>query len=323
MRIVLAPMEGVIDPFVRDILTRIGGYDLCITEFIRITNSLLPARTFYRYCPELLHQGKTASGVPVHIQILGNSLQYMAENARRAVALGALGIDINFGCPSPKVNQHQGGCILLEKPDSVFEIVRAVRQAVPATIPISAKMRLGMKDKSLALENAHAIAEAGAGRLTVHARTKLEGYKPPAHWEWIAKIREAVSIPVTANGEIWCLTDYLQCREISGCEQFMLGRGAISSPDLGKTIHYWNQGIPYSPQSWPTVCHYICELYENTIPTENPRYVLCRMKQWLWFMRQFHPQARALFEQIKTLNQSEAVYQILQNILSVSSVITV
>lgn len=314
MRTILAPMEGVVDPFVREILTHIGGYDLCITEFIRITNSLLPPRVFYRYCPELHHQGKTRSGVPVHLQILGSSLHYMAENARRATELGALGIDINFGCPSPKVNQHQGGCILLEKPETVFAIVREVRRAVPSSIPVSAKMRLGVHDKSRALENARAITEAGAGRLAVHARTKLEGYKPPAHWEWIAKIREAVSIPVTANGEIWCLQDYLRCLQISGCDQVMVGRGAIASPDLGKTIDCWHREIPYTPQSWPFVCQSVCELYEKTIPTENPRYVLCRMKQWIWFMRQYHPPARILFEQIKTLNHAENIYQILQNL---------
>ncbi len=317
MLTILAPMEGVIDPFVRHILTRIGGYDLCITEFIRITNSLLPARIFYGYCPELYHQGKTASGVPVHVQILGSSLQYMAENAFRASELGALGIDINFGCPSPKVNRHQGGCILLEKPETVFEIVRAVRQAVPASVPVSAKMRLGVNDKSLALENARAMTEGGAGRLTVHARTKLEGYKPPAHWEWIAKIREVVSIPVTANGEIWCLDDYLKCRKITGCEQVMVGRGAIASPDLGKTIARWNQTDPYSPQPWPMICQYVCELYENSIQTENPRYVMCRMKQWLSLMRKFHPQAVPFFEQIKTINQCELLYQVLQDTICV------
>ena len=105
MRLYLAPMEGVIDHTMRDLFTRQGGVDRCVTEFVRINNSLLPPRVFYRMCPELRSGGKTPSGTPVHVQLLGGQPEPMADNAARAVELGAPGIDINFGCPAKTVNR--------------------------------------------------------------------------------------------------------------------------------------------------------------------------------------------------------------------------
>lgn len=199
MRILLAPMEGVVDCTLRALLTEVGGIDQCVTEFVRVTSSLLPPAVFYRLAPELRHQGRTASGTEVILQLLGSDPNALAENAARAVELGAPGIDLNFGCPAKTVNKSRGGAVLLDEPDTIHAILVAVRAAVPAQIPVSAKMRLGYQDKLLALENAQAIAAAGVQSLAVHARTKVEGYRPPAHWEWIARIREAVALPVIAT----------------------------------------------------------------------------------------------------------------------------
>lgn len=96
-RIILAPMEGVLDGVVREFLTDINDYDLCVTEFVRVVNTLLPNKTFYRLCPELHNQGFTQSGTPVRVQLLGNSPEWMAENANRAIELGSQGIDVNCG----------------------------------------------------------------------------------------------------------------------------------------------------------------------------------------------------------------------------------
>ena len=105
MRIFLAPMEGVVDYTMRDMLTRLGGFDRCVTEFVRITEQKLPARVFYRYCPELHTGGKTPAGTPVYVQLLGGDPDYMALNARTAERVGAPGIDLNFGCPAKTVNR--------------------------------------------------------------------------------------------------------------------------------------------------------------------------------------------------------------------------
>ena len=186
MKLLLAPMEGLIDHSLRDVLTRAGGVDRCVSEFIRVTDQLLPARVFLRLMPELAHGSRTAAGTPVRAQLLGSDAACLADNAARLAALGAEGVDLNFGCPAPTVNRHRGGAVLLDEPDLVHAIVAAVRRAVPASLPVSAKMRLGHRDESLMLDNARAIAAAGACELVVHARTKAHGYRPPAYWERIA-----------------------------------------------------------------------------------------------------------------------------------------
>ncbi|MGH8803715.1 MAG: tRNA dihydrouridine synthase, partial [Polaromonas sp.] len=221
--VLLAPMEGLLDFVLRDILTRVGGIDRCVSEFIRITDQLLPERVFTRIVPELHNGGRTLAGVPVRAQLLGSDPVCLAENAARLAGLGPAGIDLNFGCPAKVVNRHGGGAALLNEPDTIAAIVTAVRRAVPAHMPVSAKMRLGFNDDSRALECALAIAGGGADELVVHARTKAQAYKPPAYWERIADIRAAVRIPVVANGEIWTVEDARRCRQASGCDMLMLG----------------------------------------------------------------------------------------------------
>ncbi|HEX4872415.1 MAG TPA: tRNA-dihydrouridine synthase family protein, partial [Nevskiaceae bacterium] len=224
MRLALAPMEGLVDPLLRELLTEVGGLDWCVTEFVRVTTRLLPAAVFHRYAPEA-HQGwRTASGVPVHLQLLGSDPACLADNAALAAALGAPVIDLNFGCPAKTVNRSRGGAILLREPELLERIVRAVRAAVPAAVPVTAKMRLGYEHTDLALDCARALESGGAAQLVVHARTKVQGYQPPAHWEWIARIREAVAVTVYANGEIWSVADWQRCRAVSGAADFMLGR---------------------------------------------------------------------------------------------------
>ena len=100
MQLILAPMQGVVDHSMREMLTRIGGFDRCVTEFVRVTNSRFPEKVFFRYCPELKQAGKTLAGTPVYIQFLGGDPKWLAENAAKAARLGALGVDLNFGCPA-------------------------------------------------------------------------------------------------------------------------------------------------------------------------------------------------------------------------------
>lgn len=118
-RLILAPMEGVLDSVMREQLTRLGGYERCVTEFVRVSQTILPKRVFYRYAPELAHGGFTLSGVPVYLQLLGSNPELMAANAERAAALGAPGIDLNFGCPAKTVNRSQGGAALLRSPQQI------------------------------------------------------------------------------------------------------------------------------------------------------------------------------------------------------------
>ena len=138
MTLLLAPMEGLLDFVLRDVLTRVGGVDRCVSEFIRITGTLLPDKVFLRYVPELRNGSRTLAGVPVRAQLLGSDPVSMAENAARLAALGPEGIDLNFGCPAKVVNRHGGGAALLQEPERIAAVVGAVRRAVPAHLPVSA-----------------------------------------------------------------------------------------------------------------------------------------------------------------------------------------
>ncbi|GGY13243.1 tRNA dihydrouridine synthase [Paludibacterium paludis] len=300
MKLVLAPMEGLVDDIMRDILTRVGGIDLCVTEFVRVTSHLHSPRTFHRLAPELRHGARTRAGTPLRVQLLGSDPMCLAENAELAARLGARGVDLNFGCPAPTVNRHRGGAILLTEPPLLHEIVSAVRRAVPADVPVTAKMRLGYEDKTQALDCARAIAEAGANELTVHGRTKVEGYRPPAHWDWIARIREAVTIPVVANGEVWTLDDYRAIRRESGCETVMIGRGLVACPDLAMRIKRARTGLDEEPMDWHEMMPWVRDFYGQCMARGGvSRYPASRLKQWLGQLKRTWPEAGEWFERVR------------------------
>lgn len=295
MKLVLAPMEGLADFWVRQALTDLGGYDWCVTEFVRVNGTLLPPRVFYRWCPELQSGSRTRSGTPVHVQLLGSDPLCMADNAARAVALGAPAIDLNFGCPAKTVNRHRGGAVLLDEPDLVHRVVASVRAALPESVPVSVKMRLGNCDGSRAIDNAVAVAEAGASWLTVHGRTRAQGYTPPAYWDRIGEIREAVRLPVIANGEIWTVADAARCQEESGCQDLMLGRGAVTDPFLPLRVRAGAR------QSWPDVLLLLMRFIEDTRGTGSERQLCGRVKQWLNYLRRGWPEAQVAHERIKRM----------------------
>ena len=308
MKIMLAPMEGVVDHLMRDMLTQVGGFDQCVTEFVRVVDQKLPKKTFYKLCPELHNGGKTPSGVPVRVQLLGQNPHWLAENAYTAVELGSPGIDLNFGCPAKTVNKSKGGAVLLKETQTLFDIVKAVRDVVPESQPVSAKIRLGFEDKSLAIDNACAIAEAGASELVVHARTKTEGYKPPAYWDWIAKIKRHIDIPVIANGEIWNAENAVQCQQQSLCNSLMLGRGALALPNLARCIRDGE-----APMPWADVASLLIRYSGYEIYGDKGKYYPNRIKQWCGYLKRQYPEAEVLFNDIRRLTNSEQIVDVLES----------
>ncbi|MGM0595131.1 MAG: tRNA dihydrouridine synthase [Pseudomonadota bacterium] len=307
MRILLAPMEGVVDTYMRELLTRIGGYDGCVTEFVRVTRGRIPRKSLRRLCPELESDGTTPHGTPVTVQLLGGNVDAMALNAAILSDMGAPGIDLNFGCPSKKVNSNDGGAILLKEPERIHAIVEAVRRAVPNEVPVSAKIRLGYDDTSAALAIARATEAAGADFITVHARTRADGYRAPARWEWLARVNEAVSIPVIANGDIRSVEDYWRCREVSGCEEVMIGRAAVSRPDLAYRIKRSQQQREYDEMKWSGVEQLLLELGERMVRDIESRHVATRLKQWLAMLKQAYPEAQHCFDQVRRLRTFEGM----------------
>ncbi|MDO5289447.1 MAG: tRNA-dihydrouridine synthase [Pseudomonadota bacterium] len=311
MALILAPMEGLLDHGLRHLLTRVGGVDRCVSEFIRITDQLLPARSFTRIVPELHTGSRTASGVPVRPQLLGSDPTCLAENAARLAELHPAGIDLNFGCPAKTVNRHRGGAVLLDEPELVHRIVAAVRRAVPAAIPVSAKMRLGNTDDARLLDVALGIEAAGASELAVHARTKTQGYKPPAHWACIARVRQAVRLPVIANGDIWSAQDAARCRAITGCADLMLGRGMVRSPGLALAIAAGHTG--HQPPDattalpWAHVLPLLADFWADVCTRVEHRHRAGRLKQWLNHLRVAYPQAQAAFDTLRTVHDPHAI----------------
>lgn len=304
-------MEGVIDHNMRHLLSKIGGIDLCTTEFVRVTEHTLPRKVLFRYCPELLQNKELnhlnpSSYCPVRVQLLGSNPKTLASSAAKAAQLGAPGVDLNFGCPAKTVNRHRGGACLLDDTALLGEIVRAVREAVPIEIPVSVKIRLGYNQRDSGLRNAVAIEEAGASELAVHARSKADGYKPPAYWDEIAEIKQALQIPVIANGEIWTVDDFKRCQEQSGCDDIMLGRGILATPDLALQIKAALTHTPYTPLAWNTISELLFNLFQLTSDQYPAKYLGNRVKQWLHYLKQSYIEAEILFEKIKR-ERSEAM----------------
>jgi len=299
-------MEGVVDHLMRDMLTHIGGFDMCVTEFVRVVDQLLPRRVFHRICPELKEGGFTASGTPVRVQLLGQEPNWLAENAVRAVELGSHGVDLNFGCPAKTVNKSKGGAVLLKEPDTLYNIVKAVRDAVPDDQPVTSKMRLGFSDKSLAIENAQALAEAGSAHLVIHARTKEEGYKPPAYWDWIAKVKKEVAVPIIANGEIWNREDALRCQQESECTDLMLGRGALAMPNLAHVVKGDQVKMP-----WEEVIALLVKYSGYERYGQKAKYYPNRIKQWLRYIIMQYEQADTLYREVRVLHSSEEIVNVL------------
>lgn len=299
--IYLAPMEGVVNARMRALLSRGGGIDRCVTEFVRVTDTLLPPRVFLRLCPELESGGTTPSGVPVYVQLLGSNPQALAENAKRAAEMGAPGVDLNFGCPAKTVNRHRGGAILLREPELIGNIVSRVREAMPASVPLTVKMRLGVDNHNALQPVAGAIAAAGASELIVHARSKQDGYKPPAHWHKLNGLNTHIGIPVIANGEIWTPADAEQCSDDSGCHRLMLGRGLLARPDLARRLRFGEQ----AQLSWPEIIALLLEMLDDCRIHCQPRHVGGPVKQWLAYLRLGYDEAGPMFERCKRLRAAD------------------
>lgn len=302
-RIGLAPMEGVIDAVTRDLLTRSAGFDWAVTEFVRIVDARLPPRVFLRHCPELAEPSpRTPSGVPVHLQLLGADPDALAANARQAQKLGAISLDLNFGCPAKLVNRHDGGASLLRDPQRLHAAVAAVHGAVGDVLPVTAKIRLGFADRRLALDCARAAEDGGARQLVVHGRTRNEGYRPPAHWEWIGRIRRHLSIPVVANGDIWTLEDYWKARTLSGCRDVMLGRGALADPWLAGRIRHWHAtGEQLPATGWPERARLLRAFAAAQRNTHSDKVVGSLIKQWMNHMRSRDDEAARRFQTLKRI----------------------
>ena len=206
---------------------------------------------------------------------------------------GAKAIDLNFGCPAPTVNRNDGGATLLQYPDRLEEIIKSVREALPREIPVSAKLRLGWDDPKAIFKNAEKVERAGASWITIHGRTKFQGYAPPALWQPIGEVRRNSNIPVIANGDIFTREGFLRCQDETQCEHFMLGRGALANPNLAQQIaselglNGKDPPLVLTNAEWRMLLSRFLDLCVPLANNEN--YALSRLKQWLRYINWRQP----------------------------------
>ena len=312
--LILAPMEGVTDAPMRAVQGESGAFTFGVSEFLRVAQLVPPKHVFLKHVPELRSGGRTTSGMPVQVQLLGGHSGRMAGAAVVACELGAGAIDINFGCPAKTVNRHDGGATLLKFPLRIREIVAAVRASVPAAIPVSAKLRLGWDTLDAIDENAEMAAEGGASWITIHGRTRQAGYAPPIHWGPIGRVRARLKIPVVANGDIWTRDDFQRCRDATGCRHFMLGRGALANPELAMQVAV-EMGLrtrdEIEVKDWSTLLNRLVNRSREHYDAEGGR-LLRRLKQWLSLATRYG--TFAYFDSIKRASTVEGLMREVESV---------
>lgn len=271
----LAPMEGVGDRCFRKAMASVGGFDEAVTDFIRV-----PTNAHVKSLAKV-YDAKETTPIPLAAQLMGSDPLLMADMAREIESRGAHRIDLNCGCPSNTVTGRGAGSSLLKDPCVLYEVARALVKAV--SIPVSIKMRSGYADTSLFKENLLAAQDSGACYITLHPRTKIEGYTPPARWDLIAEAKELLSVPVIGNGDILNVEHAHKMLEVTNCDALMIGRGAVINPFIFHQVKASFSGIPYTPK-WETLQRYF-EVYLSEIPSEMPdRNKISKMKQLMSFL---------------------------------------
>lgn len=231
---VLAPMEGITHRVFRDVLIAGGGVGAAFTEFIRVAGAVVGPAALRR---EL---GPARGRPPVGVQLMGSDPGRIAATARNAERAGAPMIDLNFGCPAPIVFRKCAGSALLADPDRIRAIVAAACAAV--SVPVTAKIRVGITDASGLPAIVRAVEEGGAAALTVHARTKADGFSRPARWEWLRAARSLTRLPLIGNGDVATVEDAFRMRRETGVDAVMIGRGVLSDPLIFRRIAARSRG---------------------------------------------------------------------------------
>lgn len=233
--LILAPMEGLGDRSFRKAMATIGGFDEAVTEFLRVPSNAHVKSLAVRY------ESDELSPLPLAAQLMGSDPELMAAMAIEIEARGAPRIDLNCGCPSNTVTGRGAGSSLLKDPELLHEIAKKMCKAVK--VPVTVKMRSGFDDISLFRENLLAAEESGIKFITLHPRTKVDGYGPPARWDLIAEAKSLLKIPLVGNGDILKVEDALNMLKQTSCDALMIGRGSVINPFIFHQIRAHFDGV--------------------------------------------------------------------------------
>lgn len=242
-RVLQSPLSGVTDQVFRRLVRRYAPESMLYTEMVS-------AKEIHhlRELPQVMNIAPNET--PISIQLFDCRPDFMGEAAEKAVAEGAQTVDINMGCPVNKITKKGGGSSLLRQPEVAEAIVKAVVKAV--NVPVSVKTRIGWNEQEInILEFAKRLEDAGAQMLTLHGRTRSQGYNGKAQWHWIKKVKDHLSIPVIANGDIFSVDDAIRCLEETGADGVMCSRGTLGYPFLVGEIDYFLKTGEKRPQPSP------------------------------------------------------------------------
>ncbi len=257
---VLAPMEGVSHAEFRALMAERGGLHLVCTEFVRITQQRPNEK-------QLAKAVDKRGGVPLSVQVMGNLAEHMAEAAEIVAAAGADVVDINLGCPMPRVVRKGVGSAMLQDPSLLARVLEQMRRHTPGLL--SAKIRAGFDDAAQVVATAKLLEACGVDFLTVHPRRRCDFYRGVADWRIIAELVRELSIPVVGNGDVWYAADALRMQRETGCQAVMIGRPALRNPWIFQQIEQLSQGQdPIHPSGSELCAHLrdVAQRYEVAFP---------------------------------------------------------
>lgn len=278
-RVFQSPLSGVTDKVFRKLVRRYAPTSMLYTEMIHA------AGVCHGKSSQIMDVDPSEH--PISVQLFDCRPDFLADAARRAVAEGADTIDINMGCPVNKITRKGGGSSLLKDPDMAVEIAHRVVKAVD--VPVSVKTRIGWDDANInAVEFACRMEDAGIQLLTLHGRTRAQGYNGKARWEWIGRVKAALSIPVIANGDINSVEAAVRCLSETDADGVMCSRGTLGYPFLvGEIDHYLKTGQPLPAPSLVDRLQCALEHLRLIEGYKGYRGICQARKHMTWYVKEF------------------------------------
>eukprot|EP00741_Cyanophora_paradoxa_P020319 tig00021246_g19611.t1 len=329
----LAPMEGLGDVSFRRAMAALGGFDEACTEFHRVPKNAVVRALVKLYEPHQTHP------IPEAVQLMGSVEELMAEMTDGVIKRGAPRVDLNCGCPSSRATGRGAGSSLLRDPDDVFAVAKAMVDAARGRVPVSVKMRSGYDDTYFFDDILDAVQASGAAFVTLHPRTRDQGYRGEADWSLIARAKARLSIPVVGNGDVSSVEDALRMREGTGCDGVMAGRGAACDPWLFREIRARLAGHPgppapprpapprpaprraspggRSPRNWAETERFVVSYFESVLrEVRYPRGHVSKLKELGRYLLDHRPELRTrLLKFVPEDHDGEATLRLLLSLM--------